>query len=164
MKFLPKAVNENRLIQELEKELLVYDLKNDKAYSLNETATAVYKACDGKTDFKRFAAEHSLSEDLVFFTLDELRKKNLIADEDSSSPFAGMSRRDVIRKVGVGTMAVLPVILMLNAPVAAQTASCTPEGSPCVSTKECCPNPTSPLLCFEFPAGTGAYCRPPIPS
>lgn len=164
MKCLPKAVNKDMLVQELEKELLIYDLKKNKAYSLNETTAAVYKACDGQTDLEEFAAVSSFSSDLIFFTLDELKKKNLIADDKSVSPFSGMTRREVIKRVGAGTAATLPVILMLTAPISTQAASCTPEGSTCTTAAECCPNPNYTVLCFEFPANSGNICRAPIPS
>lgn len=41
------------VVQEFEKEVLIYDLNNHKAYTLNETSSLVWRMCDGKTSIKR---------------------------------------------------------------------------------------------------------------
>ena len=61
-------------------------------------------------------------------------KKNKIIEDDQSfvSPFAGMSRREAIRKVGLASMIALPVISSLVASTAAmaQSSSCVATGAP----------------------------------
>ena len=47
MNQLPKAKTSEILVQELENELLVYDLKTNKAFCLNETSAIVFQLCDG---------------------------------------------------------------------------------------------------------------------
>ena len=44
---VPKARQEQLIVKELPDELLIYDLKRDKAHCLNETAALVWKNCDG---------------------------------------------------------------------------------------------------------------------
>ena len=44
----PVARQEGLVIQEMPDEVLVFDLKTNKAHCLNETAAFVWKACDGK--------------------------------------------------------------------------------------------------------------------
>ena len=123
---LPLARNKNLVSQNLEKEILIYDLTSHKAYCLNETAAAVYRACDGVTTFSELKTRNDFSIDLIFLTLDQLREKHLV--ENFESPFAGVSRREVIRKVGLTTMIALPVIAGMVAPTAAHAASSSCPG------------------------------------
>lgn len=46
---LPKVRDTDIIVQELDRELLIYDLKINKAYALNEALKIVYLACDGET-------------------------------------------------------------------------------------------------------------------
>lgn len=81
----------------------------------------VFNACDGMTTFDQLRRQYKFSEDLVYLTLDLLREKNLI--EDYQSKFAGISRREAVKKVGLACAVALPVIAAITAPVAAQAAS-----------------------------------------
>jgi hypothetical protein len=110
MNKLPK-IRENLLIQDLNEEVLIYDKATNKSYCLNETAKTVFNHCDGKKAF----VDINLPEDIIYLSLDQLKKHNLLED-DYISPFVGMNRREVIRKVGMGTMVMLPVISALVAP------------------------------------------------
>jgi hypothetical protein len=121
--FLPKARTTEIIEQEAGKELLIYDLRSDKAYTLNETSAIVYLAC-GNQSFQDLKSKHNFTDDLIYLALDELAANNLIEDYRSDH-FAGLSRRDVIRKVGLATMAALPVIAAVAAPAAATAASLT---------------------------------------
>lgn len=120
---LPKAHNENIVVQELENEVLIYDFQTDKAFCLNETLSIIFQHCDGKTSIGELKRRYKYTDDLIFLALDELHASNLIEGKKSAH-FAGLSRREVIRKVGLGTMLALPVITGLVAPRAASAASC----------------------------------------
>jgi hypothetical protein len=122
MNKLPLARHRDVVVQELGEEILVYDLNIHKAFNLNETSSKVYNACDGKTTFEELKRRHEFTDDLIYLTLDQLKDENLI--EDYQAKFAGVSRREVIRKVGLATMIALPVIIGLTAPTAIQAASC----------------------------------------
>jgi hypothetical protein len=121
---LPVARNTNITTQDLKDEILIYDFTNNKAYCLNPTSTIIYNACNGKTSFEDLEKSHNFKPDLIFLALDELKKNDLV--EDYNSPFVGISRREIIRKVGLGSMVALPVISSLIAPKAidAQSGSC----------------------------------------
>jgi hypothetical protein len=124
MSNLPFARHQDVVVQDLDKEILIYDLLTHKAYHLNETSSLVYRACDGKTAFGELKAKTKFTDEIIFLALDELKKENLIEVNDSyASPFAGMTRRQVIRKVGLASMVVLPAISFLTAPTAAMAAS-----------------------------------------
>lgn len=120
---LPKARTENIVEQNLGKETLIYDLLIDKAFNLNETLTVVYKACNGKTTFDELKGKHKFTDDFIYLALDELKQNDLLADESYVSPFAKINRREVIKKVGLASMFVLPVISGLVAPRAVDAAS-----------------------------------------
>jgi hypothetical protein len=121
---LPKSRTDNIVIQNLTKEVLIYDLLTDKAFCLNETSSIIFNACDGKTSFSQLKSETELSDDVIFLALDELKRADLLEkNADYKSPFIGMSRREVIRKVGLGSLAALPIISSLVAPTAANAQS-----------------------------------------
>lgn len=119
---LPVAISSDMLTQESGKELLLYNLKTNKAYCLNETATQIYLACDGKTSFEELKAQTNFSDDLIFLALDDLKKENLI-NKDYQSNLVGINRREAVKKIGLTTMAALPVINSLVAPSAANAQS-----------------------------------------
>lgn len=121
---LPVARSESVVMQQLEKETLLFDFEINKAYCLNETSSNIYHYCDGKTSFEELKRRYKYTDDLIYLALDELQKNNLIKG-DKITHFAGMSRRDAVRKVGLGTMLALPVITGLIAPRAASAGSCS---------------------------------------
>ncbi len=47
---IPKARRENLVVQELNGEVLIYDLDTNKAFCLNESSALVWQACDGSKD------------------------------------------------------------------------------------------------------------------
>jgi hypothetical protein len=124
---LPKARTENLLEQNLENETLIYDLTIDKAFNLNETLSAVYKACGQNLTFDELKRASKFTDDFIYLALDELKRENLLAEE-YRSPFAQTSRREVIKKVGLATMFALPVITGLVAPKAINAASGAASG------------------------------------
>jgi hypothetical protein len=123
MKKLPKARTENLLEQNLENETLIYDLLIDKAFNLNETLSAVYKACGRNQTFDDLKRRYKFSDDFIYLALDKLKRNNLLSGKDYVSPFADGSRREVIKKVGLASMMVLPIITGLVAPKAVNAAS-----------------------------------------
>jgi hypothetical protein len=154
MNKLPKARGKDIVVQILGKEVLIYDLNTHKAYNLNETASAVYQACDGKTSVSEISfllgkqLKSPVTEDIVWLALDGLKKDNLLSNsEELTIKFDGLSRREVIRKVGFASLIALPVISSLVAPTAAMAQSNT--GAPgCLATGlVCTPNPAGAARC-----------------
>lgn len=145
----PLSRSENLVVQDLKNEILIYDLKINKAFSLNETSALVWQGCDGTKDVSQIAGavgeklKTPVSEALVQLALDELIKENLIANGSKlESGFNGLSRREVIKRVGLGTMAALPLISTLVAPSAINAASLTActfacAGNPPVASDTC---------------------------
>jgi hypothetical protein len=121
---LPIARHQNVVVQELGKQILIYDLNTHKAFNLNETSSIVYQSCDGKTTLEELKLRTKFTEEIIFLALDELKKENLIEENQPyNSPFSGMSRREAIRKVGLASMIALPVISSLVAPTSAMAQS-----------------------------------------
>lgn len=155
LKNLPPARNSEVVIQQLENETLVYDLSINKAYCLNETSARVFLAAGNNGTFEDLRKRYKLSDELIYLALDELKKNNLIQDE-YSSPFAGISRREVIRKVGLTSMVALPVISTLIAPTAAHAGSGgLQRGSACNTTSQC---RSGDFCVVTNPAGPTSYC------
>ena len=123
--FLPEARSTEIIEQEADKELLIYDLQINKAYTLNETLKTVFRACDGKTSFADFKRRTKYTDDLIHFALGELKSNNLLSGDYGNGHFAGLNRREVIKRVGLATLTALPIIVALAAPAAATAASLT---------------------------------------
>jgi hypothetical protein len=129
MPITPRARTNELLIEELEDELLVYDLAADRAHRLNATAAAVFRHADGKrtvaelVDVLAEEVGEVSDEDLVLITLDGLVEAGLVEDyEKRSTKAARSSRRKFIARAGaVGAAAAsLPVVHSIVAPTVAQ--------------------------------------------
>jgi hypothetical protein len=153
---LPLARTERLIVNEVDDEVLVYDLKTDQAHCLNDTAAKVWRSCDGKnsvTDISTSLAKETgtkVDEGVVWLALDQLEEFKLLAEVPTApAVFAGMSRRQLMRTLGVAAIA-LPVVVSIIAPNAAHAASC---GQPCTSDPQC--NPALGCgVCPPGPAGT----------
>jgi Coenzyme PQQ synthesis protein D (PqqD) len=140
---LPKARQEQLIIKELPDELLIYDLERDKAHCLNETAALVWKNCDGRKTVAQLRevmeknTGTAVPEEMVWLALDHLETFKLL-DKTPPKPelFAGMTRRDMVRRVGIAAIA-LPVILSIVAPTAQAQASGLAPGACCNSPGQC---------------------------
>jgi hypothetical protein len=161
MRMLPKAKPDNMVLQNLDKELLVYDLESNKAYSLNETSAIVFNACNGQTTFDELKTRHKFTDDLIYLALDELKKESLLADGSYRSPFAEMTRREAARKVGLATMLALPMIASIVAPSALMAQSGGNLGllAACASDLQCQSNNCTPLFIISG-APPAACCSP----
>lgn len=125
---LPELRTADLIEQAADKELLIYDLRSDKAYYLNETLTNVYYACGERLSFDSLKQRHRYSDELIYLALDELRKSDLLIGEISNH-FADLSRREVIKRVSLSSLAALPVIAAVTAPTAVNASSlCTNPG------------------------------------
>lgn len=127
----PKTRNENIVVQELENEILIYDLEINKAFCLNETSAMVWQICDGKRNVAEISQilnrklNQPITEDVIWLALDGFKKDNLLEEsEQFEIDFNGLNRRQVIKKVGLASMVVLPIVASVIAPQATQAASC----------------------------------------
>ena len=130
----PQSRKADIVVLELDGEVLIYDKKTDKAFSLNKTSARIWELCDGKHSLSEIS--HLLGEKLnadvddglVWLALEQLHQENLIENEVAlPDSLVGLSRRQAIRKVGLAAAITLPFISSLVAPTALNAQS-TPQG------------------------------------
>ena len=135
---LPQMRMNDLVVQELDQEVLIYDLKINKAYCLNSVSAEIWKKCDGLTTVREIAEmigkqmNIKLDDDFVWLAIADLEKnKLLIGEVKRPSEFENLSRRKVLFKYALPTL-VLPLISSIVAPtsVNAQSATACPAIPP----------------------------------
>ena len=152
----PRARREGLVIKELSGEVLVYDRERDKAHCLNQTAALVWGYCDGRTTVPTMARQleqdlktETVDEKIVWYALNQLSKDHLLdADFVAPAMLSGMSRRQMVRVMGVAAVIALPLVTSILAPTPAQAATCKNTGQACAAGPECCSG-----LCPGAPTG-----------
>jgi len=137
----PVARRDGLLTRDLKDELLVYARDEHRAHCLNRTAATVFKNADGTrsvADLARLVApeaDRAASEAVVGETLARLAEAGLLEDGPAA---AGWSRRDVVRRVGIGAAILLPAVASIVAPTPAEaaatcatTCASKADGTPC---------------------------------
>lgn len=131
MHSFPVSRKNDLVVQELDEEVLVYDLLSNKAMCLNRTSSLVWRNCDGVSDPDSIAAKvgtvlgTEVPGDVVLFAINELEKASLIERADAPvDGFGGLSRREILKKIGVAGAFALPVVTSLVAPTAAHAQYC----------------------------------------
>lgn len=173
----PNARVNNLVVQELPNEILICDLENNHFYCLNQTASEVWKLCDGKNDFSEIASKlnqktnQKVSEELIWLTIDQFSSKNLLEEKiETETFFSKTTRREVIKKIGLTSMLALPLIsqIIMPTPALAQSGGCPvgglqPAGCPCSNGGDCISNcclenfPGSPI-CGDTFGQQGCIC------
>ena len=162
---IPMARKNGLVIQEAGDEVLVYDLERNEAHCLNRTAAFVWRSCDGKNDVRAIAAllgkefSQKVDEDLVWLAIDQLSSERLL-DAQFKLESNGISRRAVIRKIGLAAAVALPVVAMLSFPGSALAVTCAASfcgsnnpSSGC-SGQYCCKVSPGVYNCQVAPCGT----------
>ncbi len=163
---MPRAREDDLVVEELADETLVYDLKRHKARCLNRTAALVWQHCDGQTTVPELAALLKKELDIpgdevvVWMVLDRLGRAHLLSEPVTlPADRAQYSRREMLRKLRrvAGISLLLPVIESIVAPLAAAQASC-------ISETAC--NASSPPPCSGLPicGQPGKCCKNQGPS
>lgn len=162
---LPKARREQLIIKELPDETLVYDLEREKAHCLNQTSALVWKNCNGKKsvaqlrDLMEKNAGAPVPEEMVWLALDQLETFKLL-DEAPAKPeiLSGMSRRNLVKRIGFAAIAI-PVIISISAPPASAQTSKLPSGSCCNGASECQSNScVQAVSCVGLPGPSTKAC------
>lgn len=123
----PKGRVCDLVVQELPDEVLVYDLKSNKAACLNQAAAGVWRECDGTRNVGDIAAIISaktgvqVDESFIWLALESLDRSNLLENK-IEIPTNRISRRKAI--VSYAAMAIaLPLVTTLVAPHSAHAQS-----------------------------------------
>lgn len=142
---IPEARREGLVVQELSGEVLVYDRERNKAHCLNSTAALVWRYCDGKTPVAQMvrAIEGEINapvdEDVIWLGVEQLSKTHLLRESAKLPEHkTGLSRREVMKRIGLAAAVALPVVTSIIAPTAAQAANCVMSGGACTASAQCC--------------------------
>ena len=106
-------------IEEFLGELLVYDLRAHRAHSLNATAAAIWRACDGTATVEEIAARATaatrtpLDESLVLHALNDLAGASLL-DTPIDVEVPDASRRRALTQLAWA--AAIPLVLSIAMP------------------------------------------------
>jgi hypothetical protein len=130
--YFPRSLEKDIVMQELLDEVLIYNLKTDKAYCLNKTSALIWRECDGTKSSAKIAQavsqklHISIREDFVRLALDNFAKENLLDNSKEKLPvLKPIERRALLRSVGLASFVALPVVFSLVAPQAAAAQSIT---------------------------------------
>jgi len=144
-KRLPRARKDRLIVQELQDELMVYDLDRHKAHCLNPTAALIWKHCDGTTTVESAVSlletrvDGEEAETVLWYSLGLLQKARLLAEPFNAPQAAnGMTRRTLIHRIGLTAAFALPLVTSIVAPRAVDAASCVSSGGSCTASAQCC--------------------------
>jgi hypothetical protein len=133
------------IVRQLSEEFLVYDKETSQAHCLNRTAIGVWKLCDGKITVAEIIqklekeSKSTVDERIVWMALRQLQKSGLLLGRILSSKEENtLSRRALVKKMGVAAALALPVVTSILVPTAAQAVSCFHAGHMCMSNAQCC--------------------------
>jgi len=148
--FIPVVRTADLGVEELDGEVLVYDLERHKAHCLNGASASIWHAVDGERSVRAIAQqlpdtpEAVDAEAIVWHALAQLDERHLLLTPlPDDAPTAGglaSSRRDLLKKAAlVGALGLaIPVVRTIVAPDAAQAATCKEPGMACASSAQCC--------------------------
>jgi len=158
------ARTEGLIVQPAGKEIVVYEIATDRASALSETASAVFRLCDGTRDARQIAVEIGQDVELVNAALGRLARANLL---ESSHEFrmprgSRPSRRELMRKAGFTAAAAIPLVTTISSPSPAQTVSVQAcinlPGIACGPGDNCCPEG---MVCSK-PRNPNGTCGDPF--
>jgi hypothetical protein len=84
-----------------------------------------------------------VAEEVVWFALEQLRKSRLLQESWAmTAPVGQMSRRVMVRRMGIAAAVAVLLVTSIVAPAAAAAAICIlgQAGAPCVNNADCCSN------------------------
>lgn len=167
-----RARSDELVVRDLPDEVLIYDLRNNKAHCLNETAAFIWNNCDGQRTAVEIARmmedkwKTPVTEAAVWFALDKLGKADLLQERITlPQAHAGMSRRSAVQRLGLGALLAAPLVMSLAAPQAASAASLPPICTACRKKSDgACPVDCGPTVlgtCYDNSgcgSGQALYC------
>ncbi len=132
---MPRARSTELLVEALPDETLVYDLRRHTAHCLNQPATLLWQACDGRASYAAVATRLGaalggpVDAGWIALGLEQLAGIELVEPGRLAAVLGqGMSRRDFLRVAGI-TAAAVPIILTVAAPPSAALAYTVQGGS-----------------------------------
>lgn len=123
--------------KELLDEIILYDDRTHKAHCLNSTAAAIWRLCDGTHNVADIAkavvqcskSDPDAAESLVWTALRQLGRAGLLLNSlPSDSKLPALSRRELVLRLGIGTVLAVPAARSVL--VAAPQQSVSPAKRP----------------------------------
>jgi hypothetical protein len=127
-----KSFRERFIIQHVGTETLLYDEIRHKAFCLNQVSGLIWKLAEKPRTLKQLAEaasselQHPVSEDIVRFALADLDRDGLLEPRAESHDLMAPSRREMVKKLGVGAALMMPLVTSVFAPTPAFAS--TPHG------------------------------------
>ncbi len=144
-KLRPQARSEGLVVKDLPEEVLVYDLARDKAHCLNHSAAAIWRRCDGRTTLSQITSAikqetgSPIDEQFVLLALEQLGRDHLLEERvEWPAAIPRMTRREAVRRIGIGAVIAIPLVTTIIAPTPAQAATCKAPGVACSTSAQCC--------------------------
>ncbi len=149
MNLNPKARSQDLVVQAIDCETLIYDLRTQKAHCLNATASFVWNHLDGDLSVSELVSlansrlGHPIPPESVELAITQLRERELL--DGTFAELDQITRREVLQRIGLASAVALPVVSSLvvppNAFSIASNCSCTASsqcaGRACPSTTRC---------------------------
>ena len=170
----PESRTNDIVVQELEGEVLVYDLIKNKAFCLNKTSAIIWQNCNGQRTIEEIAEytgkelESLISKETIQLALEQFRTDDLLKSNNRIENYLdGLSRREIIKRVGLSSLVALPLVSSLVAPkVTTAQSMCAmaplANGCPCMTQGSCasgCCGPTSNGCITPGSLNIGDACR-----
>jgi hypothetical protein len=159
----PKAIRPaGWFFEDAGEEVLVYDPERHRVHCLNNTAVQVWHLCSGARTVSQISAELDVGIDSASRELVARQAVAQLADlgviETAGDLTPRMSRRELVRRIGIGAVAALPLVTSMIAPTPASAAnsfcvtnngSCAAGGSRCCTNLVCCTRPNCNKTCVN---------------
>ena len=162
-KLRPQARSEGLVVKDLPEEVLVYDLARDKAHCLNHSAADIWRRCNGRTTLSQITSAirketgSPIDEQFVLLALDQLGRDHLLEERvEWPAAIPRMTRREAVRRIGIGAAIAIPLVTSIIAPTPAQAATCLARCSSCSTGAQCCSGvcASSVVGCVGGPPGS----------
>jgi len=138
---LPQSRTDRVVVQEVDGELLAYDLETDQAHCLNDVTACVWRHADGRTSVEglletvRRESGSEVDEETLWSALEALADANLLAERvERPAGMEAQSRRNVIRRAaqigGLAAASFAVTSILAPTPAQAQSVVLPPDPGP----------------------------------
>ena len=118
-------------IREIADEVVLYERTTWRAHCLNPSAAAVWRLCDGHRSVAEIARTLEWEEDLVWTALLHLNESELLGNEvPPMTATYRLSRRELVKKIGIGASIALPVVTSILVPTPSAALSTPKQARP----------------------------------
>lgn len=144
--FYPIARTDDVLSTKVGEELVVFNTVTNSASCLDALTTAVWAACDGKSNVSMLldsvirSGHIDATEQIIRMAIEQMANADLLAEPDDTPVLSenDVSRRKALSMFRAGAMTALPMVASLSIQPALAQASCVSLGGSCNNDGDCC--------------------------